>query len=687
MKSEPINPVTTPLFSHFAEIAIPGGLPEALTYGISDKDFPKLSRGSVVHIELRNSTKLGVLLSIHTHTPNFEVKECTAHSSHYIFPSEYMELLEKTALNNLTSINKTLQVFWPAAIDKYLNKMSLQNSPDSTLSDGTLDLTTEKLQLPPLTTEQQSVVERLGAIVQKQEYSCNLIKGVTGSGKSRVYMELAQKVLNLGKNILILVPEISLTPQTFRVFSEFFSEPIDLIHSNLGDKQKRESWLRILRGESRIVMGTRSATLTPLTNIGLIIIDEEHDGSFKQQDPSPRYHARDIVLYRAHNEQFPVILGSATPALESYHNASKGHYSLFEINQRVHKQELPKVTIVDMKKQRYLQGDKVLSIPLREALVDSIAKGEQVIILHNRRGYHTSRLCSECGTTHSCQDCDIPLIYHKKTNTMLCHYCSRCYPTQTPCACGNTEFIYAGSAIEKAEEEIASWVPEAKIIRMDRDTTARKGASEKILNSFRAGEYNILLGTQMVAKGHDFPNVEMVAILSADSGLNIPDFRTSERMFQLITQVSGRAGRSSGAGRVILQTYNPDDRVIQYAISQDYVQFASSELSERGGLNYPPFSKIAGIEITGKQAKEVRDAANKLCSLLKAGATQIKAQVLGPVEASVAVVKRQYRLKILIKAPALNQLRWLITSAITQSNIAAQRSVSVKVDIDPQNTL
>ncbi|MGL1900915.1 MAG: primosomal protein N' [Fibrobacterales bacterium] len=679
--------MTTPPFSHFAEIAIPGGLPEALTYGISGEYLSVLSQGSVVQIELRNSTKLGAILSIHTDTPDFDVKECTPHSSRYIFPQEYMELLEKTALNNLTPINKTLQVFWPTALDKYLSKMNQASNKNTASSSEILDLTTEKPSLPSLTTEQQSVVERLVPTVQKQGYSCNLIKGVTGSGKSRVYMEIAQEVLNLGKNVLILVPEISLTPQTFRVFTQFFSEPIDLIHSNLGDKQKRESWLRILRGESRIVMGTRSATLTPLTNIGLIIIDEEHDGSFKQQDPSPRYHARDIALYRAHSEQFPVILGSATPALESYHNASKGLYSLFELNQRVHKQELPKVAVVDMKKQRHLQGDKVLSIPLREALVESIAKGEQVIILHNRRGYHTSRLCSECGTTHSCQDCDIPLIYHKKTNTMLCHYCSRCYPTESPCECGNSEFIYAGSAIEKAEEEIKSWVPEAKIVRMDRDTTSRKGASEKILDSFRAGEHNILLGTQMVAKGHDFPNVEMVAILSADSGLNIPDFRTSERMFQLITQVSGRAGRSSGAGRVFLQTYNPDDRVIQYAISQDYAQFASSELSERGGLNYPPFSKIAGIEITGKQAKEVREAANRLCALLKSGAAQIEAQVLGPVEASVAVVKRQYRMKILIKAPALNQMRWLINSAISQSTIASQRSVSIKVDIDPQNTL
>ncbi len=666
-------------FNNFAYIGIPGGLPDPLSYGISEEDISRAIPGAVVCVELRKTVKLGIILAVDSIPKEFEVKALTIHPSGYTFTEQYLILLNTVSENNLCSINKTLNVFLPSQFEKYLNK--LPEAPPV----NTVALSSD---FPTLTPEQHTAVTTLNNKVDEGRYSCSLIHGVTGSGKSRVYMEVGQKVLDAGKNVIILVPEISLTPQTFSVFSNFFSHDIDVIHSNLGEKQKRTSWLRVLTNQSRIIIGTRSAILTPMDNVGLIIIDEEHDASFKQHDPAPRYHARDIAHMIAHAQNAALVLGTATPSIESYHNSNAGKYTLIEMKERVHKQPLPRITIIDMKEQRYLQGDKVLSIPLREKLTQVLKRGEQAIILHNRRGYHTSRLCSSCGSTHSCQDCDIPLIYHKKSNTMMCHYCSRCYTIDVPCAeCGSKEFIYTGAAIEKAEEEIQHWIPDAKIIRMDRDTTSRKGSSEKILDAFRSGEFNILLGTQMVAKGHDFPNVELVAIISADTGLNVPDFRTGERMFQLITQVAGRAGRASGSGEVLLQTYNPNDSIIQSAIEQHFQTFAQKEIEERKDLNYPPFMKIAGIEVTGVNTKEVRAVAMKICSFLKGGAPHINALVLGPVEASVATVKRQYRMKILIKAPALNQLRWLIQTALKESQPMIKRTVAIKIDIDPQNTL
>jgi len=518
-----------------------------------------------------------------------------------------------------------------------------------------------------------------------------LLHGVTGSGKTRVYLELVRKAMNLGLKTLFLVPEINLTPQTRTRFEDFLKCEVPILHSALGAKEKRKTWTTLLNSQlstiphtpypiphTLILMGTRSAILAPFEP-QLIIIDEEHDSSYKQQDPAPRYNVREMAFHIAHKYGALVVLGSATPSLETYQNAKNSNLKLIEMKSRPGGLPLPKVIVADMKEERKKQDkDLMLSPILRDTLSKTISQGNQAIILLNRRGYSTNRICEECGRPLQCTDCNVVLVYHKQIGKLMCHYCGKHFPSDYNCKCGSKKFVFYGSGIEKAEEEIGEWLPNAKILRLDADTTSGLGTTEKLLQKFRDRECNILLGTQMVAKGHDFPGVSLVGVLCADIGSNIPDFRAGERYFQLLTQVAGRAGRFLENAQVIIQTFCPENPVMQFAIKHDYLGFSKAELTEREEANYPPFCKIAQIRLQGKNKTKLEMAANELAKKLSTPNSPLS--ILGPAEPFVSKVQNLYRQVITVKAAKTADIRNCIMGALQATPV--RHGISIRVDMD-----
>lgn len=477
------------------------------------------------------------------------------------------------------------------------------------------------------------------------KFSPFLLHGVTGSGKTEVYLQLIDSILKQGKEALVLVPEISLTPQFISIFERRFGALVAVLHSGLSAGEKYDEWRRIVRGEAKIVIGARSAVFAPLTNIGIIIVDEEHSTTYKQEN-HPRYHAIDVALTRGKYYQCPVILGSATPSLESYTRAKAGVYGLVEMKERVN-HNLPNVHLIDMK-QELRHGAPVLSRMLKDKIEERIARGEQVMLLLNRRGFSTSVICKNCGFTHKCPNCDIPLIYHKKDENMTCHYCGYRVSKLRECPiCHNKELSSMGMGTEKLEQYVTSKIEGAKVIRMDNDTTSRKGAHEAIISAFGRGEYNILIGTQMIAKGLDFPNVTLVGVVSADSSLGIPDFRSSERTFELLCQVAGRAGRGEKVGEVIIQGFNIDHYSIVDASHHDYISFYNHEMAIRKRLKYSPYYNVSVIGLKGKDYDYVNTEAMKIASHLRKELMDVI--VLGPSAALIPKINNIYNIQIILK--------------------------------------
>jgi primosomal protein N' (replication factor Y) len=453
--------------------------------------------------------------------------------------------------------------------------------------------------------------------------------------------------------------------------------PVQVLHSALSAPKRRASYVSILKGEARVVLGTRSAILSPF-DFDIVILDEEHDSSFKQQDPAPRYHTRELAFHLAYKYGALVVLGSATPSLETYSNASTHKLKYLKLQKRATAASLPNVQIVDMGKMRQQKG-LLMSPDLRDALVKCVAGGDQAIVLMNRRGYSKIRVCGECGETLYCKHCHVPLVYHKQYKSLLCHYCGLLYPVDMPCAaCGSATYEFVGGAIEKLEEEISEWVPDARIIRMDRDTTQNVGAVEKILDSFRSREYNILLGTQMVAKGHDFPGVKLVGVVGADSGLGMPDFRSTERLFQLLSQTAGRAGRAQSDGKVLLQTLNPDEPVMQFALRHDFVGFAEKELRDRREACYPPFCKLVELSFGSKDEGALHDAVTRVESLCRAEKTLM---VMGPVDAFIPVVQNVRWAKLYLKTNDLSVVRRILSPVVNSAKPLIP-GVEIKVEIE-----
>ncbi len=541
-----------------------------------------------------------------------------------------------------------------------------------------------------LTREQTAVVEtvqeRLGV-----GFDTFLLSGVTGSGKTEVYLQLAQKALDRGRTVLVLVPEIALITQTEHRFRARFGDRIAVLHSGLSKGERFDQWQRVQAGHAAVVIGARSAIFAPLTNIGLIVVDEEHDASYKQDTP-PFYNARDLAVVRAKQNDAVALLGSATPSLASEFNATQGKYHLLRLKQRVRRRTLPEITVVDMAPQRIKRGlDRWISPELDTALRDTLTRGEQALLFLNRRGYAYFPICTACGETLTCKHCDITLTLHQRSNAYRCHYCGFSRAAMAPCPnCGQTALKALGTGTEKLEAGLAARFPEARVARMDRDTTRRKGSLVRLLKRLRKGEIDLLVGTQMVAKGHDFPNITLVGVICADLSLSLPDFRASESTFQLLAQVAGRAGRGERPGQVILQTFTPNHFSIQAARRQDVAQFYRKEIAFRRDLAYPPCARMIQLRFSGRSAATTAETAARAGELARrfarapASNTPMDPIVLGPIEAPVARIADRYRWQLLLKGQRIADLHRVVQRLLTALHKEGQdRRVRIRVDVDP----
>jgi len=514
--------------------------------------------------------------------------------------------------------------------------------------------------------------------VELGKHSTYLLYGVTGSGKTEVYMELIEKVINNGKTAIMLVPEISLTPQIVDRFATRFGADVAILHSGLSDTEKYDEYRKIMDGKVKIVVGARSAIFAPLKNIGIIVIDEEHTSTYKQ-DNNPRYHARDVAILRGEYHKCPVILGSATPSLESFARAKKGVYKLLTLANRAGMGMLPKVTIIDMKNE-VKKGNFILSKELSKKIEEKISKHEQIILLLNRRGYSSILTCRDCGNVLKCPNCDISLTYHKTSNTNRCHYCNYSIKNVHKCPiCGSDNMKDYGLGTEKLEEELNKKF-KARVVRMDMDTTSKKGMHEKIIEDFGSHKYDILLGTQMIAKGLDFPLVTLVGVINADTSLNIPDFRSAENTFGLLSQVSGRAGRSELAGEVIIQTYNPEHYSIKLAKEHNYLKFYEEEMKIRKVLGYPPFYYLTLVNITSKDYELGFNEANKIGAYLRKY-LNTDTVVLGPSMASVFKINNVYHYQCIIKYKYDDKLNKVLTKL--DEIYKVNNKVDISIDVNP----
>ena len=535
-----------------------------------------------------------------------------------------------------------------------------------------------------LTQEQQQVFEIVKESIDQKRHDVFLLKGVTGSGKTEVYLQSIDEVLKRDEEAIMLVPEISLTPQMVERFKGRFGERVAVLHSGLSVGEKYDEWRKIFRKEVQVVVGARSAIFAPFQKLGLIIIDEEHEATYKQEE-TPRYHTRDVAIKRGEYHHCPVILGSATPTLESFARAKKGVYRLLELKSRVNSRPLPAVEIVDMREELRGGNRSVFSKLLLEKIHEKIEKKQQIILMLNKRGHSSFVMCRSCGEVTNCPNCDISLTFHKYNSMLKCHYCG--YEERMPhtcSACGSEAIRFFGTGTQKVEEELIKLIPEARIIRMDVDTTSRKGSHEKLLQQFQERKADILLGTQMIAKGLDFANVTLVGVLSADTMLNLPDFRSSEKTFQLLTQVSGRAGRHELPGEVIIQSYTPEHYSIVLAAKQYYDDFYAHEMHIRRQNHYPPYYYIALITISHEDLMKTVGVADRISHYLRQGLSK-EAIILGPAASPIPRINNRYRYQCLIKYKREPQLHDLLRNIIEHyRQEMAQKGLQINVDLHPQ---
>ncbi|PJN87093.1 primosomal protein N' [Bacillus sp. mrc49] len=535
-----------------------------------------------------------------------------------------------------------------------------------------------------LTDEQAVALKPIQEKIHHDEHDVFLLYGVTGSGKTEVYLQAIATVIEKGEEAIMMVPEISLTPQTVKRFKERFGEQVAVMHSGLSVGEKYDEWRKIHRKEVKVVVGARSAVFAPFENLGLVIIDEEHESSYKQEE-TPRYHARDVAIERAKSHQCPVILGSATPTLESFARAKKGVYKLLTLSRRMNENALPAVDIVDMREELRTGNRSMFSELLFSKLQDRLEKGQQTVLMLNKRGHSSFVMCRSCGLVINCPNCDISLTYHRFNDIMKCHYCGfeEGMPSVCP-ECESEHIRFFGTGTQKVEEELAKILPEARVIRMDVDTTSKKGSHERLLNAFGEGKADILLGTQMIAKGLDFPNITLVGVLSADTMLHLPDFRSSEKTFQLLTQVSGRAGRHQLPGEVVIQTYTPEHYSIELAALQDYDAFYEREMDLRRKSHYPPYYYVVLITVSHEDLMKAVSVTEKITNYLGSRLNR-DSIVLGPVASPISRINNRYRYQCLIKykrEPDLNQhLRTLLEHYQKET---AQNHLQISIDLNPQ---
>lgn len=722
----------------FADVLIQYGvktLDRTFTYNIPESLKDEIDVGMKVNVPFGKQIINGFVLKIHNNKPDIEIKDIISVVTKDLkLNDELMELGKYIKEKTLCSLISAYQTMLPSSlkvsnsketydlikeyislnksakeIDEFItsNKRgvkqneiltSLKNGrvlkkefPSSSvkrlLELGLIKIESENVyRINPLkkdngnfslTDEQKDAIEKIKNSLKEEKTF--LLHGVTGSGKTEVYMQLAEAVIASGECVIMLVPEISLTTQIVRRFYDRFGDDVAIFHSNLSEGEKYDEYKKIQKGEVHIVVGTRSAIFTPINNLGLIIIDEEHSSNYKQ-DNNPRYHALDMAKWRSRYHKCPLILGSATPSLESMARAGKGVYEYIALTKRIGNSKLPTITIVDMAPE-FKKRNMILSDLLQLKIMETLERHEQVMLLLNRRGYSTIITCQSCGYTHKCPHCDITLTYHKTSNHLRCHYCGYTLINSSICPeCHEKAIRDFGLGTEKVEDALKELYPSYNIVRMDTDTTSRKGAHEAIIKGIEEEKYDIIIGTQMISKGLDFPKVTLVGIINADESLNIPDFRSGENTYSLLSQVSGRAGRSDLPGSVIIQTFNPDNKTLNYVLKNDYMGNYNYEMDIRRKLKYPPYYYLASIKIASKNYELCSRESTKVASYIRKniGPTSI---CLGPTTASMFRINNVYRFQVIIKYRSDPKLFEVLKTI--DNEYILNKDVNIEIDIDP----
>ena len=581
-------------------------------------------------------------------------------------PMEVLQSLEVPRTTLGTLVKRGLVVLVEEPADRYVSRVKARPSPFEF----------------DFNSAQKEALEKIVKGVAARKFAGMLLHGVTGSGKTAVYLAGMRSVLEAGRSAILLVPEIGLTPAVAADLHQVFGDEVAILHSGMSDAERAEQWHRIRRGEARMVVGTRSAVFAPVSDLALIIVDEEHDSSYKQEE-TPRYHGRDVAVMRAKMSNALVVLGSATPSLESYYNAKKHKYELIELPDRVQDRPLPEVELIDMKQEFQETGqEQVLSRKLMEEIRDRLERKEQVMVLLNRRGYSPVMLCRACGKTLQCKNCAVSMTHHKRERRMECHYCGYTAAIPQKCALCGSEYVYfLGTGSEKLEELLHGYFPQARIARMDRDTVRGREDFERVLGALDAGEIDLLVGTQMIAKGHDFHGVTLVGVVGADIALGLPDFRAAERTFQLLTQVAGRAGRGESPGKVVLQTYFPDHYAVQYAKAHDFAGFYEKELRFRSWMHYPPYASLANVLIRSDKLEEALQWSGTLGRWFE----QTKhegVRVLGPAAAPILRLKRDYRYHFVLKSASREKLNGVLRAMLAQAAEQKIPRTQVIVNVD-----
>ncbi|MGH7857696.1 MAG: replication restart helicase PriA [Candidatus Binatia bacterium] len=544
---------------------------------------------------------------------------------------------------------------------------------------------------PSLTASQAEAMRAILEASGAHRFGAFLLRGVTGSGKTEVYLRSVEQVIARGRGAMLLVPEIALTEELVRLVFARFGSSVALLHSSLSPGERWDEWRRLARREARVLVGVRSAVFAPLPDLGLVIVDEEHDGAYKQED-GLHYNARDLAVVRARDAKCPIVLGSATPSIESYWNATSGRYRLIELPERIERRPLPEVELIDLRTERPEGEPAIFSPRLRDALAETLASGSQSLVFLNRRGYAHYLQCTLCGNVMGCPNCSVTLTFHLRRRLLRCHHCDYRLAAPDVCPeCSAPSLRDVGVGTEQVEAALHALLPAARIARMDRDTMSRKGAQRAILTAWREGSIDVLVGTQMVTKGHDIPGITLVGVIAADQALNFPDFRAAERTFQMLTQVAGRAGRGERPGRVLIQTYRPGHYALEHATKHDFAGFASREVGYREALAYPPYSRLVNLRLDGLDASRVEESARALAASLRRAngllSRRQQAKILGPAPAPLERLRGRFRWQLLLKAREPRQLRALVHPAVDAARRAARSTVRIAIDVDPYGML
>ncbi len=666
------------------EVAVPLPIENTFSYFLKPDQISRAKVGVRVRIPFKNRETTGFLVRLSEVPSDQKLKEVIAiQDDEPVLNERTLRLTRWLAENYFSSWGEAIEAAVPAWVKK---GKRFQDSVEPPLSK-----TKDPLERP-LTEEQKKAFIRIKEALKEEDPRPILLFGVTGSGKTELYIRAIKEVLKVGKGAIVLVPEIALTEQIRRFFSEHFGGELEILHSKLSDGERYLAWKRIESGKRRVLLGPRSAIFAPLPRLGLVLIDEEHEGSYKQEQ-SPRYHAREVALWLAREEKALLVLGSATPSLESTYLASQGTFERLDLTKRVEDKKLPQVTLVDLRKEMDVQRRTViLSRLLAKEIETNLRQKEGTLLLLNRRGFSTQVHCPGCGEVVSCRSCEVSLTFHQEENVLLCHYCN--FQTDIPkiCArCTKPLLRFTGFGTEKVESELGRVFPQARISRIDADSIRKKGSHEKILQDFRDRKIDILVGTQMIAKGFDFPHVTLVGVILADVGLMLPDFRSGERTFQLLTQVAGRAGRGEKLGRVIIQTFSPEHPSIVSAKTHDYLTFYQNELLKRLEHGYPPAQSLINLLVRSKDEKKAylfarqlrHDLANEIQKLMVEGEKGL--ELVGPAPLPFYRLRGHYRWHVLLKADKIKKAQVVIRD--TLKKLKRSSGVAMQIDVNPLNIL